>query len=273
MKTPLTYYGGKQSLVPTILPMIPRHETYCEPFCGGGAVFWAKPSAKSSVLNDRDGEIMNFWHELRTNTEALCTELDATLCGRAAFDRAKAIRKHPEDNSPFWRAWATAVLSMQSIYSKGNSFNISAYKKPTDKFKEELMPLYREKLKNVTLETRDALKVIDEIDKPVTFIYCDPPYVGSECSPYKGSYTQEDFDALLERLSKVRCNFLLSSYPNGSLTEACEKYGWHHREIDMVKRVAAISLHGVNRKTECLTWNYQIERGLFDEEHEDGQVG
>lgn len=104
-------------------------------------------------------------------------------------------------------------------------------------------------------------------------VYCDPPYVGSDCGAYKGSYTQDDFDALLERLSKVRGNFLLSSYPNGSLTEACEKYGWHHREIDMAIRVATISAQDNNRKTECLTWNYQIERGLFDEEWEDGQVG
>lgn len=43
MKTPLTYYGGKQRLAQTIIDMMPKHKIYCEPFFGGGAVFFAKP--------------------------------------------------------------------------------------------------------------------------------------------------------------------------------------------------------------------------------------
>ena len=43
MKTPITYYGGKQTLLKYLLPLIPQHKLYCEPFFGGGAVFFAKP--------------------------------------------------------------------------------------------------------------------------------------------------------------------------------------------------------------------------------------
>jgi len=32
IKTPISYYGGKQNLVTTILPLIPKHKTYIEPF-------------------------------------------------------------------------------------------------------------------------------------------------------------------------------------------------------------------------------------------------
>jgi DNA adenine methylase len=43
MKTPITYYGGKQNLISTILPLILKDKNlYCEPFFGGGAVFFAK---------------------------------------------------------------------------------------------------------------------------------------------------------------------------------------------------------------------------------------
>lgn len=42
LSTPISYYGGKQSMLPHILPLIPKHEIYVEPFFGGGAVFWAK---------------------------------------------------------------------------------------------------------------------------------------------------------------------------------------------------------------------------------------
>lgn len=47
MKTPITYWGGKQNLAALILSIIPDHTTYCEPFFGGGAVFFGKRKAMS----------------------------------------------------------------------------------------------------------------------------------------------------------------------------------------------------------------------------------
>ena len=44
MKTPLTYYGGKQQLASKIVSLIPEHRIYCEPFIGGAAVFFCKAS-------------------------------------------------------------------------------------------------------------------------------------------------------------------------------------------------------------------------------------
>ena len=57
MKTPISYYGGKQSLAATILGLIPPHRLYCEPFVGGAAVFFAKEKSKVEVINDTNGEI------------------------------------------------------------------------------------------------------------------------------------------------------------------------------------------------------------------------
>ena len=50
MKTPITYWGGKQQLLPKILPLIPLHRQYCEPFFGGGALYFAKQ--QSEILAD-----------------------------------------------------------------------------------------------------------------------------------------------------------------------------------------------------------------------------
>jgi DNA adenine methylase len=47
MKTPITYYGGKQQLSGRIIPLIPEHTLYCEPFLGGGAVFFRKPKSQA----------------------------------------------------------------------------------------------------------------------------------------------------------------------------------------------------------------------------------
>jgi DNA adenine methylase len=40
LRTPISYYGGKQKLVKKITELMPEHRMYCEPFVGGAAVFW-----------------------------------------------------------------------------------------------------------------------------------------------------------------------------------------------------------------------------------------
>lgn len=61
LKTPTSYYGGKQNLVRIIIPLIPKHTTYVEPFVGGGAIFWTKPKSEVEVINDTNRELINFY--------------------------------------------------------------------------------------------------------------------------------------------------------------------------------------------------------------------
>lgn len=61
MRTPLTYYGGKQRLAPQIVPLMPPHRVYLEPFAGGAAILFAKPRAERETLNDADETVMRFW--------------------------------------------------------------------------------------------------------------------------------------------------------------------------------------------------------------------
>jgi hypothetical protein len=62
MRTPITYYGGKQKLASIILDMMPQHRIYVEPFFGGGAVFFAKPKSPMEVINDTNDRLIN-WAE------------------------------------------------------------------------------------------------------------------------------------------------------------------------------------------------------------------
>lgn len=73
MKTPLSYYGGKQTLAKIILGLIPPHRLYCEPFLGGAAVFFAKEPAKVEVINDTNGELVNFYRVVKTSVRRLST--------------------------------------------------------------------------------------------------------------------------------------------------------------------------------------------------------
>ena len=57
LKTPISYYGGKQKMLKHILPLIPQHHLYVEPFFGGGAVFWAKEPCEVEIINDYNDNV------------------------------------------------------------------------------------------------------------------------------------------------------------------------------------------------------------------------
>ena len=87
MKPPLTYYGGKQKLAERIISMIPKHRIYCEPFFGGGAVFFTKPPASLEVINDTNGELINFYRVLKTDYKKLLLLVSRALNFGANCDR------------------------------------------------------------------------------------------------------------------------------------------------------------------------------------------
>jgi DNA adenine methylase len=62
-----------------ILPLVPEHFLYDEPFFGGGAVFWAKEPAAVEFINDHNTEVINFYRVLQLRFPALNRGIDATL--------------------------------------------------------------------------------------------------------------------------------------------------------------------------------------------------
>lgn len=68
MRTPISYYGGKQTMLKHIMPLIPAHKIYTEAFCGGAAVLFAKRPAEAEVINDINMELTNFYWMERSVT-------------------------------------------------------------------------------------------------------------------------------------------------------------------------------------------------------------
>lgn len=52
-----------------LLPLLPRHEQYDEPFFGGGSVFFAKAPCPHETINDADEIVMTFFRVLRDRPE------------------------------------------------------------------------------------------------------------------------------------------------------------------------------------------------------------
>jgi DNA adenine methylase len=96
MKTPITYYGGKQLMAKYILPMIPEHILYCEPFAGGAAIFFAKLPSEVEVLNDTNRELINFYRVVQNDFTSLEKEIQITLHSRDLHRKASVIYNNPD---------------------------------------------------------------------------------------------------------------------------------------------------------------------------------
>ena len=111
MKTPISYYGGKQTLAPIILELIPEHKIYCEPFLGGAAVYFAKKPSKVEVINDTNSELINFYEVVKNDFTALEREIAITLHSRTKHRQAQVIYANPDMFDRIKRAWAVWMLA------------------------------------------------------------------------------------------------------------------------------------------------------------------
>jgi DNA adenine methylase len=263
MKTPITYYGGKQQLAGRILDLIPPHKVYVEPFIGGASVFFAKPASEVEIINDINSEIVNFYEVLQRDFPALQSEINISLHSRKMHKHAQVVYDNPDMFNRIKRAWAFWMLantSFGAIMNSGFGYDVTGQtsRKITgkrDMFTEQLAI----RIQNVQIECCDALKIIRSRDTADTFFYLDPPYPDTDQGHYDG-YSSDDFRALLETVSKIEGKFLLSSFRHDALNEYKEKYKWSQFEIRMRKSMTAQMGAGHTlEKIEVLTANYHID--------------
>lgn len=237
LKPPISYYGGKQSLLSVILPMIPPHRKYVEPFLGGGAVYWSKEPSAVEVINDLDGFVSNFYQVVKGDLNGLLGLLRSTVYGREAHDRACAIRQNSAFFSPVHRAWAFFVLANSSIYSQLDN----TCKLPTEDANQvrsfynkvaRLDQSYADRLSNTFVEQRDALYVILKNDAVDTFFFIDPPYFNSDCGHYDG-YTEAEYELLLKLLEGLAGKFILTCYPSALAERYAASNGWNVFQREM----------------------------------------
>lgn len=262
MKTPISYYGGKQNLITTILPLIPDHKTYTETFVGGGAIFWAKPKSEVEIINDYNRELINFYECVQNEFVELEKMIRISLHSRSLHNDATVIYNNPHMFDRLKRAWAVWVLAAQSFSSMlDGSFGYDKLKgttstKITGK-RESFSIDLSIRMQNVQVECTDAIRVINSRDYSDAFHYCDPPYFNSDCGHYNG-YSQDDFENLLKTLSRIEGKFLLSSYPSDVLADYTSVNGWNVKTLEQSVSVANGTGKPGKKKIEVLTANYDL---------------
>lgn len=243
MRTPLTYYGGKQLLASQIVTLMPAHRVYLEAFAGGAAVLFAKPRAERETLNDLDGTIMRFWRALRERPDELAAAVAATPYGRQEW---RDSRDH-EVEDDVEAARRLLVEIDQSFSRSRESWSNPCIGDGRGRWQpgswENLPPKLlaaAKRLRGVALENKSALELIPVWDRPDAVIYADPPYTGPLRTERTKGYRVDDdgtlWKGLVDVLLEVKhAAVILSGYP----CEEAERLDWRTVELERKRTVQA----------------------------------
>jgi DNA adenine methylase len=216
------YYGGKWRIAQWILDQFPDHHCYVETHGGAASVLLRKEAAPVEVLNDIDGEVVNFFQVLRGRTDELIRAIELTPYARDE----ERLAFEPSDD-PLERARRLYVRGWQTYggprtqWRSGWRFQYQLVNQASVlKTWNNVRPLeaIAERLKQVLIESDDALSVIERFDSPDTLFYVDPPYLMSTRSErwrkngYQHEMTDEQHMELAAALRMIRGMAIVSAY-------------------------------------------------------------
>lgn len=226
MKSPLNYLGGKSRLAKQIVPILDvPHTCYCEAFSGAAWVFFCKERSKAEVLNDIDGELVNFWRVIQNHLEPFLDYFKFAVVSRKLFDLEKV--KRPETLTDLQRAARYYYLQRLSFGGKPVSrhFGAAASAPPglhLESVSERLLEVHW-RLQEVYIENLNAFVCIERYDRPDTLFYLDPPYYGL-CQDYAGKFAHADYVRLADLLATIKGRFLLSLNDCKEVREVFSKF-------------------------------------------------
>jgi DNA adenine methylase len=207
VKPAITWPGGKTRLLPDILPLIPRHRCYVEPFAGGLAVLLAKPRSTIEVLNDLNGELVNFYRCVRFHGDVLLTELEFVLSSRKEFhdfsdqpgltDIQRAARWFFRNRNCF-RGANLSTFGSSATSARGSR-----------EARMESIRLLNVRLDRVTVENLDWQRCLQLYDRKETFFFCDPPYTACQAGQY-AAWTPADVLRFREALDSLKGSWLVT---------------------------------------------------------------
>lgn len=273
IRPPFKTPGGKYYLAYKLIKLFPDHETYVEPFLGGGNTLLNKPKSRVEIACDLNPDIINVWKTIRDHGYSLQEELLNWTCEEYCFNLACNILENKDNEYPeasqndFVRATAYIVRNRFSRcgfgekwchskrYRGGSPEQVNSWKT----FVNNALPRIGERIQEVKFyneDFRNSLRVAKSFaDDPSTLIYCDPPYM-KETRTVKNTYgkyemSDQDHKDLLEILLDCEAKVFISGYWSSLYGE--KLYNWKFRSWDIPNHSSQKIMKG--RRVECLWEN------------------
>ena len=260
-RPPLRYHGGKFRMAKNIIPLMPNHLTYVEPFGGGAGVLLQKSRSKNEIYNDLDGDIVNVFKVLRDpdHSAQLIKLLELTPFARDEFELA-----YEETVNVIEQARRTIVRSAMGFSSAGATKGRTGFRglDRTDSRSSTAsqwvgwprhLSAVTNRLQGTIIENSKAVDLIDRLDQSDTLFYVDPPYMADTRSSmksgskyYRHEMTDDQHEQLLEKLLQVKGKVILSGYDHDMYNDLLT--GWDKQTFD----ARAASNSGTVMRKECV---------------------
>lgn len=210
MKPVVPWMGGKTRLLKHILPLLPAHKTYVEPFAGGAAVFFNKLEADVEVINDVNGDLINLYRVLKWHLEEFIKQFKWALISRQQFLWHQA--EQPETLTDIHRAARFYYLQRTAFGAKVDSQTFGTAPSAPPSFNllrmEEDLSAAHLRLARVWIEHLDWHACVQKYDRPGTFFYIDPPYW--RVAGYGQKFGFEQYERLAELARSIQGKALIS---------------------------------------------------------------
>ena len=277
LKSPVIRLGGKTQLLPVLLSVMdqmPPHVCYCQPFCGGAVVLFAKRPSQVEIISDLDHAVYDFFSVMRDETQAreLQRRLACTPWSREELLSCNANWRSCDDRIDRVRQWF-AISRMSFTHEiEGAAWWGAKTANQAQRFANSVdqLDLVAQRLRRVQIDNRSFEHTIKLYDSTNTLFYIDPPYM--QFARISGSYEHELTDAqheqLLDLVLSCKGQVILSGYHTPLYDERLA-------HLPRIEKTRECTIHNSRQhkksyRTECV-WIKAHPYGLFSAlEAEDG---
>ena len=205
----LRWQGGKGRMLKHLLPKIPPHVCYVEPFAGGLAMLLAKPRSQREVINDINGELIDLYLSVQNHLPEVMRLVDMTVASREVFKLYGANHGLTE----IQRALTFLYRNRISFSGDMHSFGVAKTKGGGGDFNRDkvkvLLQAVHERLNGVTIENIPYENIFRNQDSAENFFFCDPPYLDATNGAYS-PWTRKDLTQFRQRLDKLKGKWLVT---------------------------------------------------------------
>jgi len=251
-KPVIPWIGGKRRLAKEIIPMFPEHICYCEPFCGGAALFFMKDPSKVEVLNDFSGELVALYRVIQHHLEEFIRQYKWALVSRQMFEWLGETP--PQTLTDIQRAARFFYLQKMSFGGKVSrrSFGTATTSPPRlnlTRVEEDLSQAHM-RLARCYIENLDWKECIRKYDRPGTFFFLDPPYWKVE--GYGAPFGIDQYHAMAELMRTMQGKAILTINDHPEMKEIFK--GFVSKEVAISYTVGGGGQSNQSREMIIKTW-------------------
>lgn len=243
-------FGGSHHYAKRIVPLIPEHEVYAEPFAGAAALLYVKEPSTKEVLADNDADVVFLHRSIKAMTPERVDEMGRRFewkCTEASFAKARDmepkdelarfyklvfVRTHARDCRPDGTHPARNHL--------GSTTNPEKYLRAA------------ERLKDVSVLHQDYRKTVEQLDGPDTFFFLDPPYPGE----WFDKDAAIDVDEFVGVLKGIKGRFIAVLNDNAENAAAFKSVG----QVFRLKVHEASGTGGAKKASRLFCANFKIAK-------------